>query len=50
MLWEKFGEQWGKIKPGTYEIYLVTPMVFGRASCAGKVVGRGGGCAAAPSY
>ena len=35
-LWNKFVKKWGKIKPGTYEVYIVTPMVFGEQAALGQ--------------
>ena len=35
-LWAKFDKEWGKFKPGTYSVYVVTPIVFGEQAALGQ--------------
>lgn len=29
-MWDEYNKKWSKFEPGTYEIYMVTPIVFGQ--------------------
>ena len=36
-LWDTFYEDWTKFKPGTYKLYIVTPIVFGEQAALGQL-------------